>query len=129
MDANLKEMKEGVRTNQARIESNHEENMAKLDAHFEGMMACLGKTETSDLEANPEEMQCEAVHREVPKEDAAVETGRTPNKWHRVRYLVAEYHCKPKDGSWRKLAATCRGTTHHAGVARHKGHIVGKNQT
>jgi hypothetical protein len=92
-------------------------------------MACLGKTETTDLEANPEEMQCEAVHREVPKEDATVETGRTPNKRHRGRHLAAERRHKPKDGSWRKLAATRRGTTHRAGVARHKGHIVRKNQT
>jgi hypothetical protein len=31
--------------------------MAKLDAHHERMMACLGK-----MEANPEEMQSEAEH-------------------------------------------------------------------
>jgi hypothetical protein len=54
--------------------------MANLDVHHEGMMSCLGTTEAMDLEANPEEMQSIVVHEEVPKEDAAVETGRASNK-------------------------------------------------
>jgi hypothetical protein len=37
----------------------HEEMMAKLDVHHEKMMACLGKMEATDFEANTEEMQSE----------------------------------------------------------------------
>jgi hypothetical protein len=65
--------------------------VSRMDAHHGGMMACLGKTEVTDLEANPEEMQSEAVNSEVPKEDAVVETGRAPNKRQRDRHL-AEKH-------------------------------------
>jgi hypothetical protein len=32
-------------------------------------------------------------------------------------------------GAWKKLATAGRKTTHHAGVAQHKGQIVKKNQT
>jgi hypothetical protein len=70
-----------------------------LDAHHESMMACLGKMEATNLEANPEEMQSKVVHREVPKEDAAVKTGRALNKQHRSRNLAAERRRKLKDGS------------------------------
>jgi hypothetical protein len=42
------------------------------------MVICLEKEEATGLEANPEEMPSEAVYREVPKEAAAVETGRAP---------------------------------------------------
>jgi hypothetical protein len=73
-------------------------------------MACLGKTEVTDLEANPEEMESEAEYREVPKEHAAVETGKAPNKRHRGWHLVAKRRQKPKErtrgnyGSRKKLA-------------------------
>jgi hypothetical protein len=36
--------------------------MDKLDAHHERMIACLGKTEATDLEVNPDEIQSEAEH-------------------------------------------------------------------
>jgi hypothetical protein len=36
------------------------------------MKACLGTTEATDFEANPEEKESVAEHREVPVEEAAV---------------------------------------------------------
>lgn len=52
--------------------TSHDEIMTKLDVHHERTMACLEKTGDTILKAKPEE----AVHRDVPKEDAALETGR-----------------------------------------------------
>jgi hypothetical protein len=48
------------------------------------MEACLGKTEATDLEANPEEIQSKAVHREVPNEEATVKSSGALKKWHRA---------------------------------------------
>jgi hypothetical protein len=39
------------------MRTSHEEMMAKLNNHYERMIACLGKTEVTDLEANPEDME------------------------------------------------------------------------
>jgi hypothetical protein len=73
---------------QARMGAGHEEMMAKLDAHHEMKMACLKKTEATDFEANLEDMESGAEHREVPEEHAAVETGRGPNKKYWGRHLA-----------------------------------------
>jgi hypothetical protein len=77
-DANLEKMKEDIRINQvkvdanpdkmkeemmarleAMIQANHEKIMVMLDGHHKRMEAlmdaCLGKTEATNLEANPEE--------------------------------------------------------------------------
>jgi hypothetical protein len=83
------------------------------------MMACLGK-----MEANPEEMQSEAEHWEVPKEEATVKSSGAPKKHHRGQYVAAEDHQKPKEWTWgscgsqKNLAAARRGMACHAGVAR-----------
>jgi hypothetical protein len=91
-----------------------------MDAHHERKMA-------TDLEANPEEKDSLAVYLEVTKEHAAVETGRAQNKRYRSRNLATERRRKPKEWSRRKLAATHRGRTYRAKMARRKGN-VGKNQ-
>jgi hypothetical protein len=73
MDANQKEIKEDVKTNQAKVDANlkeirtgqehlEEKMMAKMDFQLEKMEACLGKTEATDLEANPEEIESEVEH-------------------------------------------------------------------
>jgi hypothetical protein len=54
--------------------------MAMLDVHHKRMVASLGKKEAMDLKANPEENESVAECQEVPKEHAAVETGRASNK-------------------------------------------------
>jgi hypothetical protein len=40
------------------------------------MEACLEKLEATDMEANPEELESESEHQEVPKEEAPVKTVR-----------------------------------------------------
>jgi hypothetical protein len=88
--------------------------MAKIDAHHEGMMACLGKAEATDLEANPEKMQSEAMHREVPKEEAAAKSSGALKKPHRGRQVAAGRCGQPEGrtrgncGSRKKLAAAGR---------------------
>jgi hypothetical protein len=116
-----------LQANETKTDANLGEMMASLDAHYERMMSCLGKTEATDLEANAEEMQSVAVHEAVPKEDAAVKTGRALNKRHRGRHLAAGRRRQPKDrtkgkgGCRKKLAAALRGTTRRAGAAWRKG--------
>jgi hypothetical protein len=71
----------------AKMETNQERMMDKMDSQLEKMEACLGKTEATDFEANSEEIDSEAVHEEVPKGEAAVRTLRAPTKWHGDRHL------------------------------------------
>jgi hypothetical protein len=72
------EMLAKMETNQermdARSDSHHERMMARMNSQLEKMEASLGKTEATDLEANPEKIQSEAENEEVPKEEATVET-------------------------------------------------------
>jgi hypothetical protein len=64
----------------------------------------LGKTEPTDLDANPEEIESVAVHEDVPKEEVVAETFGALKKRHRGVHL----------------AVTCRGMTRREGVARRK---------
>jgi hypothetical protein len=57
------------------------------------MESCLGKT---NLEANPEEIVSEAVHEEVPKEDATVKTFRALKKPHGDWHLAVRRCCQLK---------------------------------
>jgi hypothetical protein len=81
------------------------------------------------------DMESDTEHQEVSKEHAAVETGKAPRKWHRDQHLAAGRRGKPKKltrgdcGSWRKLAATCRNVSCHAGVAWHKRIVIMKDLT
>jgi hypothetical protein len=69
------------------------------------------------------EVESKAEHEEVPKEEASVNTFRALKKRHGDRHLAIGRCGQPKKwtqgdgGSWKKLAATCRGMTHHAGMA------------
>jgi hypothetical protein len=63
------------------------------------MMACLGKTEATDLETNSEMIQPVGEHQEVPKEQSSLETGRAPKKKHKSRCLASERRQKPKEGT------------------------------
>jgi hypothetical protein len=83
--------------------------------------------EAMDFEANPEEIECEAVHEDVPKEEAAVQNARALKKWHGDWHLAVRRCSELKKltqgngGSRKKLAAKSRGMTHRAGVPWHKG--------
>jgi hypothetical protein len=133
MDANREESK-------AEMKADRKEMLAKTDAHHvwteanqanrEAMKVCLGTTEATDMEANPEEKE----HREVPMEDAAVKSSGALKQRHRSQHLAARRRGKPqertqgKDGFRKKLAAARRGTRRE-GVTQRKGNAVRKNRT
>jgi hypothetical protein len=54
--------------------------LARMYSKLEKMEACLGKTETTDLEANSEETESWAEYEDVPKEEAAMKTVRAVKK-------------------------------------------------
>jgi hypothetical protein len=76
-DANLREMKEEML---AKLDAPQEWMMARIDSQPEKIESCLRKTETTDLEANPEKVDFKSEHQEFPKEDAAVNTVRALKK-------------------------------------------------
>jgi hypothetical protein len=94
--------------------------MAKLDAHHEGTGASLnsGREETTACqeatEAYPEEIEHEASHEKVPKEEAGVKSVGALKKRQSWRHPAAGRRGKPKEriqgngGSRKKLAATRR---------------------
>jgi hypothetical protein len=87
------------------------------------------------MEANPDEMKSGAEHQEVSKENATAKPVRALRKRHRGWNLVAECHSQLQERTWgncgsrKKLAATGRKMTRHAGATRHKVHVVRKYQT
>jgi hypothetical protein len=78
------------------------------------------------LKANPEEIESETDHREVPKEDAVVKPVAGLRKRHRGWNLAAGRRGEPKElnrgdcGSRRKLAAACRKVSRRARIARNQ---------
>jgi hypothetical protein len=55
------------------------------------------KMEAMDLKGNPEEMECESEHQEVPKEDAVVKPVEGRKKRRRGRMLAAGRRKEPKE--------------------------------
>jgi hypothetical protein len=75
---------------QAEMTAGHQEITAKMrawrkemKADREAMVACLGKAEATDLEANPEEKESAAVH-----EEAVVKTVRALKKRYGDQHLA-----------------------------------------
>jgi hypothetical protein len=71
-------------------------------SHHEMMMmadvrAWRKETDQEEMEANPEEIESELEHPEVPTEEAAVETFRTQKKRHRSRHVASGPHEKLKE--------------------------------
>jgi hypothetical protein len=115
----------------ARLDAHHEQIRASVSAWRKEKTACQEVMEScveNAKEPTSMEMKSVRVHKEFPQEDAAVETGRALKKWYRDQHLVAGCRGMPKEwtqsngGCQKKLAATHRGMTRHAGVAWHKGH-------
>jgi hypothetical protein len=100
--------------------------LARMDSQPEKTNACQGKIETTDLEASPEEIESEVEH-EVPKAEATMKPVRALKKQHGDCNLAVGHCQKPKkqtqgnDESQKKLATACRGMTHIAIPAWHKG--------
>jgi hypothetical protein len=84
-----------------------------------------------DLEVNAEEIKTEVVHEEVPKEKATVKTVIALKRQHGDWHLAVRHSGQPKKwtqrncGSWKKLAAACRGITYHPIPAWRKGQLSG----
>jgi hypothetical protein len=81
-------------------------------------------------EPTPSEVESAAVHEEVPREEATVESFGALKKGHMDRHLAIRRRQELKKqtqcdgGSWKKLAATCRGMTRCAIPASCKGHYL-----
>jgi hypothetical protein len=97
-DATLQELKAG------KFDAHHKRMMARMDSQLQKMEACLGKMEAT------EELESEAEHEEVPKEEAAVETFGALKKWYGDWHLAVRRCGQPKKwtkgngGSQKKLA-------------------------
>jgi hypothetical protein len=96
--------------------------LQKKKSWREETKTCLVK-----VEANPEEKETVAEQREVPKEEAAVETIGALKKRYGDRHLAVgrrrqlKKRTKGDGGSRQKLAVVRKGMTRRAGVARRKG--------
>jgi hypothetical protein len=118
----------------AKTKTNHEELMTTIKASHERIETLIDVSQEATeaypeiVEVNPAEMESEAVHEEISKEEAAVKSFGALKKQHGDRHLAVgrcgklKEQTQGKGGSWKKLAAACRGITHHAGVAWCKGH-------
>jgi hypothetical protein len=124
----------------AEIKAFREKTRSIIKVHREGMKAIFGadhgKTEATDPNHNPGKteasleceqpssvnMESEAEHRMVPKEDSALTSVGGLRK-----RRTAGRRKKPKEGFRRKLATVRRGTTCRAKVAWRKG-IISRNK-
>jgi FtsZ-binding cell division protein ZapB len=69
MEDRQKNLKAHMASVASRTEDNNEKFevlrdtlVSRMDSHQERLMGCLGKTETTDLEANPKEIEFETEH-------------------------------------------------------------------
>jgi hypothetical protein len=92
--------------------------------------ACL-----DSKELNPEDMESEVEHRDIPTEEAAVKSSGTVKKRYRGRHKAVGRRGEPKEltrgdcGSRRKLAAACRKMFYRAAVEWRKRNVFRKIRT
>jgi hypothetical protein len=102
--------------------------MARMYYQLDKMEACVRKTEATDLEANREEIESDALREEVRKGEATMKTVKALKKGHGDRHLAIRRRGQPKKrthsdgGSQKKLVAACRGMNHRAIPAQRKRH-------
>jgi hypothetical protein len=102
-----------------------------MDGWRKEMQADREASKTTYLKVNPEEMESESEHREVPKEDSMMKLVKGWKKRHRGRKPTAGQHGEPKEltrgtcGSGRKVAAACMKVSRHARVAWPRGTLSG----
>jgi hypothetical protein len=98
-NAHLKEMREEIKSGQAVIRSIVNTWKADITKDRKETMSCEVTTvaclDSKDL--NPEDMESEVEHQEVPMEEAAVISSGTIKKRHRGRHLAAGQHGEPKE--------------------------------
>jgi hypothetical protein len=112
-----------------------EQILAKMEERTTATQAKTNAKLKELMEPSPEMMQSIGVHREVPREEAAVIPVRG-RKWrHRGRKQAAGRHGEPKEltrgdhGSGKKLAAACRKASRRATVAWLKRNVFRKSWT
>jgi hypothetical protein len=98
-NANLKEMREEIKSGQVEMRSivntwivDMKKDRKETMSYQVTMMACL-----DSKELNPEDMESEAEHREVPMKEAAVQSSGTMKKQHRGQHLAAGRCREPKE--------------------------------
>jgi hypothetical protein len=110
-------------------------NLAKSNTHNEMITAYLGKTDATDLKANPEERQSVGEHQEVLKEEAAIMPVGEPRKRRRNRNLAVERRQKPKErtrgycGSRNRVTIADRKVSLRAAVAWRRRDIFAQERT
>jgi hypothetical protein len=62
-------------------EAHHKRMMAGMNSQLEKMEACLGKLEATDWRQIQKKKKSVAVHKEAPKEEAAVKLSSTEEAW------------------------------------------------
>jgi hypothetical protein len=75
---------------QVRCQSRKDDGQGGLQ--LEKMEPCTGKMEAMDLEVNPEEMESEAKHEEVPKEEATVKTSGALKEQYGDCHIAVRHH-------------------------------------
>jgi hypothetical protein len=136
-DVNLKEIREEIQSGQAEMRSIVNVWMADMNKDGKKTTSCKVMTVAClDIqELNPEDMESEVEHREVPKENVVVKPFKGRKKRHWGQHLVAGRRGETKElnqgecGSRRKLASACRKMSHRAAVARRKRNIFRKIRT
>jgi gamma-glutamyl phosphate reductase len=90
MDADLEERRAGTKDIQAKTKALRDQRMeANMDALQKEMQVDREARKTMDSKANPEEMESEADHREVPTEEVTVKFSGTTKKRHGLASSVA----------------------------------------
>jgi hypothetical protein len=113
-----------------RTEATHKKLMAAMEASLGRMISCLGKTEATNFEADPKEMEFCANYQEIPEDDAAVETSRVPNKRHKGRSVAAGHRSQPEEriqgncGFSQEIGRRPQEDDPRTGLSRRNGHIV-----
>jgi hypothetical protein len=128
------EIKQGIRAGQEHVKEIMEIQSGSLAAKLDGcrklMQADREARKTTDLKADPEEMETETEQWEVPKDRAAVKPVGGLRKRHRGRKLAAGRRGEPEEltrgdcGSGWKLAASGRKVSRRARVAWRNMHII-----
>jgi hypothetical protein len=103
MDANTKSSQEDLLEKMdAMMDANRNafrEEMAIFGADGKETMSCQVKKEAclDSKGLNPEDMESEAEHREIPTEGSAVKSSGTMKKRHKGRHLAAGRRGEPKE--------------------------------
>jgi hypothetical protein len=126
MHVNLKEMREEIKPDQAEIRFVVNAWIADMKDRRRETMSCQVTTEAClySKELNPEDIESQVEHREVPTEEIAVKSSGTMKKRHRGQHLVARRHGEPKELTRRNWIPEEVGCRLQEGVPPRKSSLV-----